>query len=493
MAELLAGRDAILCLAFADDGTTLWAGSDSADEGQTLWSWELSPLQLQGQSHPAHYRTSALVCRDSRLLSGGGEDDGNWMLWSLPAMTLLARGGDDEGEVLSVALATEAWGVLRAADDGLTVELWRPESDRPVWRSAVESGELLAFSPSGDTLYVLGKDPCLPLFVATGRAGKALRGAGLKLTAKGLTGSSARNGELFAAPDAACASGKALLWGEGSTQGWHGKRLLWKHDTPAPALVTLASHPRLPWLAGVRGTTALLWDEQGCLLWSYDLKTPCYRLVLDGQGRWLGIPGETVRYLDLRDGHLAHQGPENFAAGSGTFGRGVVHPDFQPWPTDLPDLWTPVLASDQEWAVTWDGRAVNLRTGDTGIRYQGLGGSPTYITVTEAWVGLANDTWVAVFDRETGQLRHRTEAWGNANSGVAYSRCGQKALRARFHQLQLWDLQESRILASLDTDLQFTAVAGWDPFFAGDTQGRLHRVLPTDGAAEPRWKGSEAD
>ncbi|MBT9589030.1 WD40 repeat domain-containing protein [bacterium] len=474
--QLVAGLDRILSLAFSDDTGGLWAGTDSADEHQTLWHWSLPPSSRKGLSRSAHYRTSALACRGNRLLTGGGEDDGNWTLWSLPEMTLLAEGGDDVGEVLSVALTEAGWGILKTEQDGLVVEFWRADDQRRSWSSRVSDGVHLAFSPSGETLYALAGPSSQPFSVATGKAGKPLRGLGLKLTGKGLAGASVLNGEIFAAPDAASAQGRLLHWGGGGVQAWQGKRLLWKRETPSPALLALACQPDLPWVGGMRGSLVALWDEQGRLQWTYDLGQACHRLALDDQGRWLGIPGETVRYLNLNDGSLAHQGPENFAAGSGAFGCGTIYPEFQPWKTDHPDLWTPALATYREWAVTWAGGGLDLRHGTKGPTYQGLGAIPTQITVTHTWVGLSNDTWVAVFDKELGQMLRRLEAWGNASSGVAYSRTGCHCLRARFQQLQFWNLNSGQMESCVDTPFLVTSVAGWGPYFAGDSQGSLYRV-----------------
>ena len=241
-------------------------------------------------------------------------------------------------------------------------------------------------------------------------------------------------------------------------------------------MTALTCQPELPLIAAARGRQILLWDTSGQLIWQHQLQSPCYRLALDGRELWLAVPGDPFLYFRLSDGSLAHRGPENFAAGAGSFGQGQIFPEFRPWVTHERDLWTPAIANDGECGVLWNGQAVSLRTGRAGPRFEGFRGQPGHITIANDWVALANDSWVGVFEKQTGQLKCLVEACGSANSGVAYNGRGNQALRAWRTSLQAWDLAAGRIEAELDAEVNLSSVAGWGPYFAGDCQGTLYRV-----------------
>jgi WD40 repeat protein len=451
-AHLQAGRDAVLSLAFSDDGQWLLGGSDSGDEGHTLWRWSLQPLDRQAKAFPAHYRSSALAVCGDRLLSGGGEDDGNWILWSLPGLERLQEGGRDQGEVLSLALDAQGWAVLR----GHELEFWR-QGER-AWRIDDPPGSELSWSQDGSELLLAGPEKITSYRRADGKPGKTRRAQTLQQMARGKV---------------------RLVWQGGVLLAWSGKRRLW--EQPASHSLSLLQAPaQSPYLAGAMGSRVSLWDRQGAVLWTVDLDAPPGRLALDPWGRWLGVVGNDCTFLRLGDGSLASQGPAQVGGtwmGQEVFGRLSLHPEFIPWegPADHP--WTPALCGDDQSSVLWTGgRSVRLGDGAIAACYEGFRGQYRHVELASDWVALSNDTWIGVYDRASGRLRSLSEAWGTAGSGVAYDRDGTKALRVGLNRVQAWDLVHSRLLEEWPTPEPLTAIAGRGPYYAGGLSGALYQL-----------------
>lgn len=463
LATLAAGRDHILSLVYSSDGQWLFAGSDSADERSTLWCWKLDELTSPPRVWPAHYRTTALAATAGLLLSGGGEDDGSWTLWSLPGLEPRQH-QEGPGAVVALAIDDQGWAVLRDQQ----LEVWGPEG--LLWSSPVDGLDVTFSLDANQVVVALAAG--FKLFPRAGGRGRELKGTVMRTNLKPTT---RVDGEGWFGPCFRRAGNHAVSWHQGALAGHCGKRLLWQLEPPQP-LTSLVVTPAL--VAGVRGSRVVAWNHQGKELWSHQLAHPVGRLLADPFGRWLGALGEEFAFFRVSDGHLVSFGSENVGGtlgGESVFGRLTFYPDFVPWKTDAQDLWSPVMWSDKEWNYLWDGRSYRLRDGQPGPVCRGFHGQAHQITFGEGWMALSNDTWIGIYERD-GHLRSLTEAWGAANSGVAYNLTATRALRVRFDQLQLWDLTRSTLLEERPGPETLTCVAGHGPYYLGGWSGTLYQT-----------------
>lgn len=470
LATLKAGRDRVLSLAFSPDGLWLWAGTDSADEGLTLWRWPLDPLEVQGTGLPAHYRTTALSAHGDRLLSAGGEDDGEWILWSTPDLSRVSQSGPAGGEVLSVALDERGWAVLRSASGDCTVEVYQNSGD-PGWTVPVGDGVWLAFASDGESILVAQEGQVLPIRRDDGVARRAIKSPYVK---ESLKGQNAPSGETFFGPGVRRSTSAVLHCHEGRLAVYSEKKALWTlgGSHPLRLLVHSGAH-----LAGCRGTTVCLWRPDGELVWTTELEKSPFRLACDPWERWVVALGEDVVYLRLEDGTVAHIGSEN-VTGTGPagpeFGNMRFAPELAYWQTSADRVWTPVATgSDRESAILWDGRSLDLKANQQGPTFAGLG-LCTHAVLGEDWVVLANDTWVGRFKRDTGTLLAKHEATSTAASGLALSADGQTAVRCYADRLEIWNLLDGT-KQTVSTPEALWSCAGKGGIWLGGLSGSLYR------------------
>lgn len=480
LATLKAGRDRILSLAFSPDGSWLWAGTDSADEGRTLWRWPLAPLQEQGEGLLAHYRTSALSTHGDRLLSAGGEDDGEWILWRTPDLARVGQSGRADGEVLAAALDERGWAVLRAASGECTVEVYQKSGDL-ARKVPVGTGEWLAFGSDGERILVAQAGQVLPVRRDDGVQLKAITSSYVKATLKG---QSFPNGDTFFGPGIRRSGSVVLHCHEGRLVAYSGKKTLWTMGGNRPLRALTQSGTRV---AGCRGNTVCLWSTEGELLWTRDLEKNPVRLACDPWDRWVVALGEDLVYLRLEDGTVGHVGSEN-VTGTGPAGPEFASMRFAPelifWQTSASRVWTPVaIGSDGKTAVLWDGRSLDLRGSRPGPTYTGLG-LCTHAVLGEDWVVLANDSRVGRFQRDDGKLLAIHDATSAAASGLAVSADGQMAVRCHGERAEIWNLLDGT-KQSISTPEPLWSCAGQAGVWLGGLSGALYRLRLPIGREDP--------
>jgi WD40 repeat protein len=157
----LAGDMGIVqAVVFSRDGQTVVGGG----WGNTIRLWDVTTGKLKKTIRTSNFVSALAMSPDGRLLaSGGGSNEhpeNNLQLWEMPTGKPrgLLKGHTDA--VLSLAFSPDG-SILASGSSDRTVKLWDPQSGTVRQTLTGESSgqvPLVAFSPSGTTLAIVGLD-----------------------------------------------------------------------------------------------------------------------------------------------------------------------------------------------------------------------------------------------------------------------------------------------------------------------------------------------
>jgi WD40 repeat protein len=202
-AGTLAGPTAAITgLSVSDDATRMFASSD--DKNVYGWTLAANPANLAADltlPHPGAVLNLSLSKDKARLLTSSA--DGQARAWDLPSGLLLESFSGHQGPATALSLAADGKSLVTGGTDK-TVRFWKIAAEHVF---AADAEKLTAFGmlPDGSQIAVIGTEPAVKWFDATGKPLRQLTGAKAALAKLAIR----LDGQQASAADA---NGSVLVW-----------------------------------------------------------------------------------------------------------------------------------------------------------------------------------------------------------------------------------------------------------------------------------------